>query len=378
MPKVCALIPLRGGSKSIPDKNIKLIAGKPLCYWVLKAAYDSKLFTNIVVSTDSPKIANIVSGLDLDIEILKRPKKISNDTASTESVIQHFAQHYSFDIVFTIQATSPLLNHKDLQSAFKKFNKGKYDSLLTGTVEKRFYWDHKGSPLNYNPEKRPRRQDFNGTLQENGAFYITKKKVLESTNCRLGGKIGVYEMSQNTKFEIDEKEDWVIIESLLKKKTSIDYQKIRYLFCDVDGTLTDGGMYYSSKGEELKRFNTRDAKGLALLNEKGIEPVIFTSESSPIVKARAKKLKINHCYIGIGNKLEKFNKFLKMHNVSASNCAYIGDDINDFDCISLVPLSACPADAEKKILQKAFIKCKAKGGQGAVREFCNLILEKLK
>ena len=124
----------------------------------------------------------------------------------------------NFDNLVTIQATSPLLTEKDFNNGIKIFQNNSYDSLLTAVRTKRFYWDNDFKPINYNPSKRPRRQDFEGLLMENGAFYICKRSILEIHKCRLAGKIGIYEMEEDTAIEIDEPSDWEIVENLLKKK----------------------------------------------------------------------------------------------------------------------------------------------------------------
>ena len=216
-----ALIPLRGGSKSIPKKNIKLIANKPLCYWAIFAAIKSPLIEKVYISTDSKEIINTIKSFNFNLEIIKRPTKLATDTASTEEVILHFMKEVDFDNLITIQATSPLLNEKDFNNGIKMFQENEYDSLLTAVRTKRFFWDNDFKPINYNPLNRPRRQDYEGLLMENGAFYISKKSILEKYECRLAGKVGIYEMDEDTAIEIDEPNDWEIVEKLLKRREKL-------------------------------------------------------------------------------------------------------------------------------------------------------------
>lgn len=210
-----ALVPLRGGSKSIPGKNIKLLAGKPLCAWALEAAHEAGIFRRIVVSTDSEEIATVVTSLGLPVEVIMRPAELATDTASTESVMLHLAENMEFETLVTIQATSPLVLSKDFLNAWEQFRRDDLDSLLTGVLVKHFFWTREGIPLNYDPQHRPRRQDFEGSIMENGAFYFTRRDILLTTGCRLGGKIGVYEMDDDTAVEIDEPSDWQVVERLL-------------------------------------------------------------------------------------------------------------------------------------------------------------------
>ncbi|MSU55036.1 MAG: acylneuraminate cytidylyltransferase family protein [Candidatus Taylorbacteria bacterium] len=213
--KIVGLVPLRGGSKSIPYKNIKTLAGKPLCYWVLKAATDSKYIDEVWVSTEDKKIKDTVLSFGLGVKVIDRPAELAQDNSSTESVMMHFAKEVSFDILITIQATSPLTENQDLDLAIEQFVEGKMDSMVSGVQLKRFFWTHEGVPLNYNPLKRPLRQEWNGTIMENGAFYITKREILDTLKNRLGGKIGVFKMPEHTAVEIDEPEDWLFIENRL-------------------------------------------------------------------------------------------------------------------------------------------------------------------
>ena len=213
--RIVALVPLRGGSKSIPYKNIKDIAGKPLAYWTLKAACEAKDIDAVYVSTEDQKIKDVVLSLGLDVKVVDRPHEFAEDTSSTESVMLHFAEVVDFDMLLTLQATSPLTTSADIDAAFGRMLSEGYDSLLTGVLTKRFYWTLDGIPLNYNYLHRPRRQDFPGTVVENGAFYITKRSILLENKNRLGGKIGIYHTPEDTYVEIDEPTDWSIVEKLL-------------------------------------------------------------------------------------------------------------------------------------------------------------------
>jgi N-acylneuraminate cytidylyltransferase len=220
--KVVAFIPLRGGSKSLPLKNIKEIAGKPLSLWVIEAAVKSNIIDEVYVSTDSERIRKTINKFQHNkLKIIGRSPETATDTASSESAMKEFAENYDFDFIFLIQATSPLLKSSDIDEAFETYTETGADSLLSVVRQKRFIWKEDGNfavPLNYDPDQRPRRQDFDGALIENGAFYLTsRKKFLENGN-RISGKIAVHEMDEESYIELDEKLDWKIIESLLIEK----------------------------------------------------------------------------------------------------------------------------------------------------------------
>ena len=145
--KILALIPLRGGSKSIKDKNIIHIAGKPLCEWVLMSVLKSKLIEQAYVSTDSQQIKDVVSNVDSSIKIIDRPEDYARDESTTESVMEHFQTIIDFDYLVTIQATSPLLEPKHLDEALSYFFDKKYDSLLSVVRTKRFFWNNEGKAI---------------------------------------------------------------------------------------------------------------------------------------------------------------------------------------------------------------------------------------
>lgn len=271
--KIIAFIPVRGGSKSIPLKNIKLFCGKPLVCWNIEALENCPMVDEVIVATDSDEIWNTVEKQNYKkTELYRRSKENACDTASTESVMLeyiNYAQLPDDDIFMLVQATSPLTETKHFTDALQMYNNSKYDSIITCVRNYRFFWNEDGTSMNYDYMNRPRRQNFNGMLMENGAFYInTVGNVKESGN-RLSGKIGIYEMPEYTATEIDEPDDWIILENLMRKYvlSSQKKDKIKLFISDVDGTLTDGGMYYSETGDELKKFNTRDGMGFQLLRE---------------------------------------------------------------------------------------------------------------
>ncbi|MGV3279119.1 cytidylyltransferase domain-containing protein [Rickettsiales bacterium LUAb2] len=220
MAKIIALIPARGGSKSIPLKNIKNLAGKPLIYWCLKAASSCSLINEVHLATDHENIKSTTINFKLPkVSIYDRNSVNANDTASTESVLLEFIDNNNFnddDLLILIQATSPFTTSKDLTSAVDQLRQSKSDSLLSCVKTKRFFWHLDGTPINYDYNKRPRRQDFAGYFMENGAFYINSIKNIKKNQNRLSGKISIFEMPEFTGLELDEPDDWLIAEQFMK------------------------------------------------------------------------------------------------------------------------------------------------------------------
>lgn len=382
--KTIAFIPVRGGSKSIPLKNIKPFCGKPLVCWNIEALELCNYVDEIIVATDSDEIWNTVENFNYKkTKLYRRSEKNACDTSSTESVMLEYINNMNLneDYVFMlVQATSPLTETKHFTEALQMYYNSSFDSMLTCVRNFRFFWNEDGTSMNYDFKNRPRRQDFNGMLMENGAFYInTVKGILRSGN-RLCGKIGFYIMPEYTATEIDEPDDWFILENLMYKHILNKYKtksNIKLFLTDIDGTLTDGGMYYSENGDELKKFNTRDGMGISLLRKAGIKVGIITSENCKLNIKRAEKLKVDFIYQGKTgeNKLSIAKKIAEELGIKMNEVAYIGDDINCYELLSEVGYAGCPKDAVLKIKSIPNIHIMSKnGGCGCVREFIEMIL----
>ena len=386
-----AFIPVRGGSKSIPLKNIREINGRPLVYWTLDAAVQCPEIDRVYLCTDSPAIREKAEQYQAEnncrdkLRVIDRPAETATDTASTESAMLYFAETYQdFSHIILIQATSPLLTAGHLSGAVKAYEERGYDSLLSVVRQKRFCWreEESGSfsPINYDFRHRPRRQEFDGYLVENGAFYINTRDNLLRDQCRLSGRVGAFEMNEETYFEIDEPSDWIVIEHLLRKQSrsqhtlSDSLKKIRMVLTDCDGVLTDGGMYYSEDGNESKKFNTRDGMGVQLLREAGIRFGIITGEETALVHRRAEKLHADECCSGVKDKSAALDAICEKYGLKAEEIAYIGDDINDLPILRRVGLACTVPDACDAVRSEALFITKHPGGSGALREVADLIL----
>ena len=152
-------------------------------------------------------------------------------------------------------------------------------------------------------------------------------------------------------------------------------RRVRMLVMDVDGVLTDGGMYYGENGEEFKKFNTRDGQGVALVHEAGIKTAILTRESTPIALRRAAKMKVGDVQVGVLDKLTALRGIAERHGLSLEEIAYIGDDVHDYEVLCHVGLAVAVRDATRLPRSAAHYITEAKGGEGAVRELCELILD---
>ena len=378
---VIAFIPARGGSKSIPGKNIKDFCGRPLIYWNLFALEKSELIDEVVVATDSENIFKKVKEFNFSkVKLYKRSSENAQDHSTSEAIMLeyiNYAKLSSTDTFMLVQATSPFTRTEDFNNGLNLMST--YDTVFSCAKIKRFIWNKDGNPLNYDHNNRPRRQDFDGTFMENGAFCISSVSDIIYHNNRISGNIGICEMPEYTFVEIDEVEDWIMAEQLFLKHHSSEYKtnfnKIKLLLSDVDGVLTDAGMYYTEDGDEFKKFCTYDGMGFQLLQKTGIKVGILTTEDRNLNKRRAVKLGLDFDFHAAKDKLKIVKDLCIKENITIDEVAYIGDDINCFSLLSHVGIAACPNNAVDKI--KAIpniIQLNKNGGEGVVREFVELIL----
>ncbi len=377
---VIAFIPARSGSKSIPEKNIKSFCGKPLIFWNLQELQNSNV-DKVIVATDCKKIKETVLSFDFSkVQVYDRKKENAQDISSTESVMLEYLdveQLNHKDVFMLVQATSPFTQSSHFNEGLELYKN--YDSVLSCCRSKRFCWEENGKALNYDVFNRPRRQEFKGSLVENGAFYINSVENIKNTNNRLSGNIGVYKMPEYTFTEIDEPEDWIVAESIMKRNvlrnTNLDFSNIKIFLSDVDGVMTDAGMYYTENGDEFKKFCTYDGMGMQLLQKLGVKVGMLTTEDRELNRRRAKKLGLDYDFHGAKDKLQIVKDLCEREKITLNEVAYIGDDINCFDLLSNVGIAACPNNAVKRIkLIPNIIHLQKNGGEGVVREFVELIL----
>lgn len=223
--EIVAIIPARGGSRGIPRKNIRELAGKPLIAYTIETALGSRMLDRVIVSTDDEKIAEVTK--ECNAEVILRPMELAQDTTPTEPVLQHTIRYleekenYSPDLIVLLQPTSPIRNKDDIDNAIKKLIDTDADSLLSVCESHSFLWKLKGgvpTPINYDYKNRKRRQEIDKEYKENGSIYITKRAILMEGNNRLGGKIQIYVMNETSSIEVDTLFDFRIAECIMRYK----------------------------------------------------------------------------------------------------------------------------------------------------------------
>ena len=208
------LIPLRGGSKGIPRKNLRILKNKPLYSYVAESSLKAGI--NTFISTEDKEIMNNCHTYYPNINILPRPLELATDTASTESVVSHFLSSVeNTNHIILLQATSPLTSSLDIQSAISLYLDNGCKPLVSVVNQHFFLWSKEGKALNYNPFDRPRRQEWDGLYIENGAIYIFSREYFLNNGSRCNDSSTLYIMQTKTLFELDTYEDMQIISGLL-------------------------------------------------------------------------------------------------------------------------------------------------------------------
>ncbi len=373
---IVGIIPARGGSKGLPRKNIKEIAGFPLLYWTIEAAKSSKLLDDFYVSTDDVEIAEVAKKYNAKV-IMRSPELARDDTTTLAVLKDIVVNKVSCDDVVVLQPTSPLRNHDTIDQCIREFQAGEYDTLATGYYTK---------IIEYASHQNMRRQDIKGFFYDDGNIYIIKGKLIRQ-NRWFGDKICRLVLDRELNYEIDDITDFKIVEFLLRDRLKEGKQpsgiydklkKIKLFAMDVDGILTDAGMYYTEKGDELKKFNTLDGKGIELIRNIGIKTAIITSEKTKIVERRAKKMGIDFLYQGVKDKAAVINELAQSLKIGLDEIAYIGDDVNDISALKIVglPITVKSASPENKDIAKLLVP--VNGGEGCIRYVCNMIINSKK
>jgi YrbI family 3-deoxy-D-manno-octulosonate 8-phosphate phosphatase len=383
--QILAIIPARGGSKGLPRKNVRPFNGVPLVGMTIWQALQSKAVSRAVVSTDDGEIGEVA--LKFGAEVVWRPPEISGDEASSESALLHALdklkdeEAYEPDIVAFLQCTSPIRYPGDIDSAIETFLSSNADSLLSVVPSHRFLWtraEERVTSVNYDFTRRPRRQDRPPEFLENGSIYLFKPWVLRQCHNRLGGRIALFEMNPSTAFEIDTELDfelaqWIASRHRVPSPAASRLRRVRLLVLDFDGVMTDNRVLVTEEGKEAVWCNRADGMGIDLIGKKGLPVIVLSREENPVVAERCRKLKIPS-FQGIDNKLGFLIAHCQELGLPLHSVAYVGNDINDVECMEAVGLPVAVADAHPAVQKAARIVLSAPGGRGAVRELCNLLL----
>lgn len=381
MTKVIAVIPARAGSKGIPGKNLLKVGGYSLVARAIRTANAAKLVDQVFVSTDGEAIAK--EATDNGASVVERPAELANDTASSESAILHAIESWAKEglypeVVVFIQPTSPFIDPDAIDRAVARVLSGSEDCVFAAFETYAFLWEE-GSDgatgVNHDKSHRPRRQDRDPHFMETGAFYVFNTKGFLEAKHRFFGRVGIEKVSEKFAVEIDDLDQLETARLLASEfdSKSIPSGTVEALVMDFDGVHTDDTAIVTSDGVESVVVSRSDGMGITLLKKAQIPMLILSKETNAVVQARAAKLGIE-AISGVDNKLPELLAWSKKNNVELARIAYIGNDINDLECMNSVGWPVAPSNAHPDVKKIARVVLSKAGGQGAIRELVELIL----
>jgi YrbI family 3-deoxy-D-manno-octulosonate 8-phosphate phosphatase len=384
--RAVAVIPARGGSVGLPGKNTKLLNGIPLLGRAVAAAGGAKLVSAVYVSSDSTEILKV--GEKFGAIGIQRPPEISGATASSESALLHAlgiiaeTEFIEPDIIVFLQCTSPFTTAAHIDRLVASMIEQGADSAFAAIEDHSFIWqiatDGTATGITHDhTQPRQRRQDMAPRYRESGAIYAMRVPAFLSLGNRFCGKTILVPVEMPP-IEIDTMEDWEIAEAyaqILERPTdyALGSVRIRALVTDFDGVHTDDRVIVQQDGSEAVRCSRRDGMGIEILRERGLHLLILSREQNPVVGARAAKLKIEVQH-HIREKLPALDDWRRDKGLEWHEIAYVGNDVNDVDCMKACGFSFAPADAHDSARSIATVVLGRDGGNGALRELCDYLV----
>ncbi len=402
--ELLALIPARGGSKSIPRKNIKPLGGHPLIAYSIAAGLQAGCRPRVVVSTDDEEIAETARAYGAETPFL-RPPELAQDHTTDLPVFQHalhwLAEHENYhpDIVIQLRPTSPFRPPGMVDEAVRILTAHPQATSVRGVVPsgqnpyKMWRVPAEGGPMQplldadipeaYNQP----RQKLPPTYWQTGHIDAIRAQVILDGS--MSGAV-IYPLHIDPRYTVDldtpldwERAEWRLKDPELRivaPRTSHPAphkrplpEKIALVIFDFDGVMTDNTAYVDQNGIESVRVHRGDGMGIEMLQKAGIEMFVLSTEPNPVVAARCRKLGLPYLH-GVGKKGEALPNILAERGVAPQNTVYVGNDVNDLPCFPLVGCAVVPADAHPAALAQADIVLTRKGGHGAVRELCDMVL----
>jgi YrbI family 3-deoxy-D-manno-octulosonate 8-phosphate phosphatase len=384
-PRVIAVIPARGGSQGVPLKNLEPVGGRSLLMRAVSACRQSRLIDEVVVSSDHAGIQEETRRAGARVVI--RPPGIAGNTASSESAVLHALTEVSGDgpapeVTVLVQCTSPFLNPDDLDSAIARVLAGEADCAFSAVESHAFLWKYAPEGLigiNHDANFRPRRQDRDVEFRETGAFYAMRTEGLRRHGRRFFGTLVAQRVNDHHAMEIDTVDDLHVARlraAVLEEQERIDglpVIDVDALVTDFDGVHTDDRVYLSQDGVESVQVSREDGMGISLARQAGVQLLILSTEVNPVVAARAAKLQVPVMH-GQTDKAQALKEWIAQEGLDPDRVAYVGNDVNDLGCLRMVGWPIAVANAHPEVEALARLKLTRRGGSGAVRELCELVV----
>ncbi len=401
---VLALIPARGGSKGIPRKNIRDFAGYPLIAWSIAAARQAQTVTRVLVSTDDEEIAAVARAFGAETPFL-RPAELARDDTTDLPVFEHaldwLAEHedYHPEVVVQLRPTSPIRPRGLVDEAVRLLRAHPDADCVRGVVPsaqnpfKMWRVDGPDRPMRpllslegvAEPYNAPR-QSLPPTYWQTGHIDAIRAASIRQKHSLTGEVVYPLIIDPRYTVDIDNLQDWARYEALAWSGLDIVTpaprrpmpERIRLLVCDFDGVLTDNRVWTDETGREMVAANRSDSMYLRELERRGVEMLILSSEPNPVVAARARKMGVQAVHgVGIHGKGEALRALLNERGLDPAEVIYLGNDVNDLPCFEVVGWAVAVADAYPEVRRAADYVLRAAGGQGALREMCEMILARL-
>ena len=376
-PRVVAVVPARGGSKGVPGKNLTRVGGRSLVARAVDAALAAPHVDLVVVSTDDPLVAEAAAAAGA--RVVDRPAELAGDTASSESAVLHALDELGADpdVTVLVQCTSPFLDPEVLDAAVAEVLDGGADVVFSAAPTHAFLWrtadDGAAHGVNHDPAHRPRRQDRRPDLLETGAFYVMRTTGLRATGRRFTGRVHAALVPELSAVEVDVPDDLVLARTLAPLLDAAPHVDVDAVVTDFDGVHTDDAVDVGADGRETVRVTRTDGLGVALLRAAGVPFLVLSTETHPVVAARARKLGVPVLQ-GVDDKAAALKGWLDEHRLDPARVAYLGNDVNDLACLELVGWPVAVGDAAPSVRRAARLVLSRRGGAGAVRELCDHVL----
>lgn len=380
MNQTVAIIPARGGSKGVERKNLRRVGGVPLVARAILAAQRCDEIDRVVVTTDDAEIASVAREWGADVVV--RPAELSGDDASSESALAHAlgelqGRGVDVGVLAFLQATSPFIDADALCTAVRTVRTRRRDVVFSAVRTYGFLWSKgagdSASAINHDAGFRPRRQDRDPHYLETGAFYVMKAKAFLAVGHRFYGSIGIAEVPERTAMEIDTVEELAAARALAPLVDAPEPIDVDAVVTDFDGVHTDDSAVVTDRGDESVRVSRSDGMGVALLRRAGIPVLVLSTETHPVVSARAAKLRVD-VRQGLDDKATALCEWADAAGIPLSRIAYVGNDVNDLACLDLVGWPIAVRDAHPLVLAAARVVLDRVGGDGAVRELADRVL----
>ena len=377
--EVVAVIPARGGSQGVPRKNLRRVGGVPLLARAIRSAMAAERVDRVVVSTDDAEIAAVAREWGADV--VERPAAISGHSASSESALLHALDElgvHSGVLVF-VQATSPFIDPVDLDAAIDRVMSGSVDSLFSAVESWGFIWRESADGaigVNHDLRVRPRRQDRETEYLETGAFYVMDIAGFRRAGHRFFGRVGIAVVPEHSAIEIDTELQLAMSSALAPLVVPAAPLDVDAIVTDFDGVHTDDHAFVDPDGREFVSVSREDGMGVSLLRKAGVPLLILSTETNPVVTARARKLGVDVIQ-GLSDKAGALAAWADRAGVDLDRVAYLGNDVNDLGCFELVGWPVAVPDAHPLVLASARIVLSRPGGDGAVRELAERVLQSI-